>query len=96
MLAKDYEKGRLIEVNIIEPESPYEIIAKTCGCKNSNRKVTYAFVDAYHGLCKDKKDIILSEIQACERLKNFTLDQIDRSTIDSEISELKIMLDLLP
>ena len=32
----------------------------------------------------------------CERLKNFTLDQIDRSTIDSEISELKIMLDLLP
>lgn len=58
--------------------------------------MTYAFVDAYHGLCKDKKDIILSEIQACERLKNFTLDQIDRSIIDSEISELKIMLDLLP
>ena len=65
-------------MNVTTSEEPYEIIAKTCGCKERNRKVTYSFIDAYHGLCKDKKDIVLSEIQACERLINDTRDEIDK------------------
>ena len=82
-------------MNIINSEEPYEIVAKTCGCKEKNRKVTYSFVDSYHGICKDKKDIIMSEIQACERLRNYTRDEIDTNVIETEIAELKMTLDFL-
>ena len=83
-------------MNIADTEVDYDIVAKTCGCKDTTRKVTYSFVDSYHGLCKDKKDIVLSEIQACERLNNNTRDEIDKSVIETEIVELKMTLDLLP
>jgi len=85
-----------IDMNIINSEKPYEIVAKTCGCKNQNRKVTYSFVDTYHGLSKDKKDIIISEIEACERLRDYSRDEVDRDVIKTEIAELKMTLDLLP
>lgn len=29
-----------IEMNVTTSEEPYEILAKTCGCKERNRKVT--------------------------------------------------------
>jgi vacuolar-type H+-ATPase subunit D/Vma8 len=83
-------------VNIAHGEEDYDMVAKTCGCKDTKRKVTYSFVDSYHGLCKDKKDIVLSEIQACERLTNDTRDEIDKNVIETEIAELKMTLDLLP
>ena len=54
------------------------------------------FVDTYHGLCKDKKDLILSEIQACESIMNNTSDEVDKSVIETGLSELKMTLDLLP
>ena len=84
-----------IDMNIINSEEPYEIVAKTCGCKDQNRKVTYSFVDTYHGLSKDKKDIIISEIEACERLRDYSRDEVDRDVIKTEIAELKMTLDLL-
>jgi hypothetical protein len=83
-------------MNISSSEAPNEIIAKTCGCKEKTRKVTYSFVDTYHNLCKDKKDIIISEIQACERLRNYTRDELDMNAIEKEIAELRMTLDLLP
>jgi hypothetical protein len=83
-------------MNITNSEAPVEIIAKTCGCKKNNRKVTYSFVDTYHNLCKDKKDIIMSEIQACKTLKDYTRDELDMKAIETEISELRMTLDLLP
>ena len=82
-------------MNITDSESPYDIVAKTCGCKQNGRKVTYSFVDAYHDTCKDKKDIIMSEIQACERLKNYTRDESDKKAIETEIAELRLTLDLI-
>ncbi|MGA8080922.1 MAG: hypothetical protein WB988_03600 [Candidatus Nitrosopolaris sp.] len=42
----------------------------------------------------DKKDIIYTEIEACER-PEYTLDERDKTTVVSEIRELKIALDLL-
>jgi len=54
-------------MNIIEEENPFAIEAKTTGLKKS-RSVTYSLVDSYHSICIDKKDIILGQIQACERL----------------------------
>ncbi len=83
-------------MNVTESEEPYEIIAKTCGCKIKDKKVTYSFVDSYHGLSKDKKDIIISEIEACERLRNYTRDESDWKVIETEIAELKTTLGLLP
>jgi hypothetical protein len=82
-------------VNIAQPESDYDMVAKTCGCKDTKRKVTYSFVDSYHSLCSDKKDIILSEIQACERLLKYTRDENDKITVEKEVAELKLTLDLL-
>jgi hypothetical protein len=83
-------------MNIAYSEASSEMIAKTCGCIETGRKVTYSFVDTYHNLCKDKKDIIASEIQACETLRNYTRDEPDMKAIETEIAELKMTLDLLP
>jgi hypothetical protein len=82
-------------VNIAQTEADYDMVAKTCGCKDTKRKVTYSFVDSYHSLCSDKKDIILSEIQACERLLKYTRDENDKITVEKEVAELKLTLDLL-
>jgi hypothetical protein len=82
-------------MNIAQIEADYDMVAKTCGCKDSKRKVTYSFVDSSHSLCRDKKDIILSEIQACERLLKYTRDEYDKITVEKELEELKLTLDLL-
>jgi hypothetical protein len=83
-------------MNISETEAPIRVIAKTCGCRENNkRKVTYALVDSYHSLCLDKKDIIYAELEACEKLLKYTLEDDDKKTIESEIAELKMALDLL-
>ena len=82
-------------MNIALTEVDYDIVAKTCGCKDAKRKVTYSFVDSYHSLCKDKKDIILSEIQACEILLKYPRDENDTITVENEIAELRLALDLL-
>lgn len=82
-------------MNIAETESPYIIIAKTCGCTNRHRKVTYSFVDSYHSLCHDKRDIILSEIQACERLLKYAKGEEDKGAVEKEIDELRMILDFI-
>jgi hypothetical protein len=93
-------------MNIAETEAPLKVIAKTCKCKerehsnndnNKKRNVMYSFVDSFHSLCLDKKDIILSELEACERLLKYSniADKIDEETIKIEITELKMALDLM-
>ena len=82
-------------MNIAHGEENYDMVAKTCGCKNTKRKVTYTFVDSYHSLCRDKKDILISEIQACERLLKYTREENDKIILENEIAELKLALDLL-
>jgi hypothetical protein len=82
-------------VNIAYTETDYDMVAKTCGCKDRNRKVTYSFIDSFHSLCRDKKDIILSEMQACERLLKYTRDENEKITVEKEVAELKLALDLL-
>jgi hypothetical protein len=82
-------------MNITESETPYEITAKTCGSKGNRRKVIYSFVESFHNLSKDKKDIIISEIHACDRLKKYARDDLDREVIECEITDLKMALDLM-
>ena len=82
-------------MNVVYPqENP--ITARTCGCKEKNRqKVTYAFSEEFHSLCMDKKYIIQSEIEACERLVRYAINDSERSIIKKEINELKAALDLM-
>ena len=83
-------------MNIANMEEPLRIVAKTCGCKEKQKKVTYSFIDEFHGLCIDKKDIISAELEACERILKYAVDKIDEETIKKEIAELKMALDLMP
>ena len=82
-------------MNIANIEESLKVIAKTCGCKEKQKKVTYAFIDDTHGLCIDKKDIISAELEACERLLKYTAEKTDEQTIKKEIAELKMALDLM-
>jgi hypothetical protein len=83
-------------MNIAYAEAPLNVVAKTCSYKEKkSRKVTYSFIDAYHSLSLDKKDIILAELEACHRLSNYATDEADKNTIEEEISQLKTALDLM-
>ena len=82
-------------MNISVTEVPLKIIAKTYNCRR-NKKVTYSLTDTYHSLCLDKKDILSAELEACKRLSRNAIDESERTAIETEISELKMALDLLP
>jgi hypothetical protein len=83
-------------MNISVIETPLKIVAKMCRRKGrKNKKVTYLFIDTYHSLCLDKKDILSAELEACERLLKYAIDESERTAIEKEISELRIALDLL-
>lgn len=84
----------LIKLNITETEIPFIVEAKTCGC-NNKKSISYHFIEPAHSLCLDKREIILAQIQACERLLKYARDELDKTTIQKEISELKLSLDLM-
>jgi hypothetical protein len=80
-------------MNIIEDEGAL-IEARTCGDKN--KRVAYKFMDGFHSLCLDKKDIMLAEIGACEMLLRACHDEVEKNAVEKEIAELKMALDLMP
>ena len=82
-------------MNIIEKEIPYMVEAKTCGCKERGKSVSYHFIESSHSLCLDKGELILSQIQACERLLKYSKDEDETVLLKDEISKLKLALDLI-
>jgi hypothetical protein len=80
-------------MNIVEVDDAL-IEARTCGDKN--KRVAYKFMNAFHSLCLDKRDLLLAEIGACEMLLRACHDQADRAAVEKEIAELKMALDLMP
>jgi hypothetical protein len=82
------------QMNISSVETSLQVEAKTCGCKEKGRTISYSFIDSYHSLCIDKWDIIWNQIRACEKLVKYS-DDDDKRIIEHEIGELKTMLDLL-
>jgi hypothetical protein len=65
-------------------------------CSNpTSRKVVYAFSDTSDFLFLEKRDIILNQIQACEKLLKYAVDNPDRIAVEKEIDELRSALDLL-
>ena len=57
--------------------------------------IAYSLIYSYHGLCLDKKEITNSELEACKMLLKQSTDDTDRSTIEKEMAQLRIILDLL-
>ena len=81
-------------MNIAESENPFVIEAKTCGCKDK-RSITYSFTESSHSLCIDRRDIILAQIQACERLLKYLKDKTELAAVEKEIATLKLTQDLI-
>ncbi|MEO9319715.1 MAG: hypothetical protein ABI361_03480 [Nitrososphaera sp.] len=83
-------------MNLMESGSPL-IEATTCTSRErSQRKVAYRLTGDAHQLCMDKRDILRAEILACESLLRHCSEEWDREAVESEISLLKMSLDLLP
>lgn len=80
-------------MNIADSEVNNILVAKTCGCETSG-KVAYSFVDTYHALSVDRHDIMIAELEACERLLKYA-DESERQIIRKEMADLKLALDLM-
>jgi hypothetical protein len=80
-------------MNIGYSEVNHILDAKTCGCKTSGR-VAYSFVHTYHALSLDRKEILIAELEACERLLKYADEQEGR-IVNKEIADLKLALDLM-
>lgn len=81
-------------MNITETGTNLNKEAKLYGEKNS-KNVLYSFIEPQHSLCGDKREILSSQIQACERLSNYLTEEIDLKTINNEVSSLKMSLDFM-
>jgi hypothetical protein len=82
-------------MNIIESETPYLVEAKTCGCEKTKRSISYHFIESSHSLCLDKGELILAQIQACERLLKYAKDEGEINILKEETAKLRLALDLV-
>lgn len=80
-------------MNVAEKKNQFEMEAKTFNHKKKRNIIS--FVESYHILCLDKKEIILAQIQACERLLKYVTDENDMSILGKEVAELRLALDLM-
>ncbi|MDN5845439.1 MAG: hypothetical protein L0H53_04100 [Candidatus Nitrosocosmicus sp.] len=77
-------------MNISVSESQLICEAKICGCLD-NKRVVYGFFEPVHSLCIDKKQLILSQIQACRNLLKYTTDKLELRMVEKEIDELNAL-----
>ncbi|MGD9673301.1 MAG: hypothetical protein AB7U98_07470 [Candidatus Nitrosocosmicus sp.] len=82
-------------MNIIENEIPYLVEAKTSGCKERGKSVSYHFLESSHNLCLEKGELMLAQIQACERLLRYSKEEEERDVLKEEITKLRLALDLI-
>ena len=82
-------------MNIDFAETPSLVIAKLYGSKESRIRVTYSLLNETHGLCLDKKDLIVGQLEACEKLLMYSDENDNRIALEREIRELKMALDLM-
>ena len=69
--------------------------ARTCGCKERGRSVSYHFIESTHNLCLEKGELMLAQIQACERLLKYAKEAEEIDVLKEEISKLRLALDLV-
>ncbi len=81
-------------MNIAVTEQQILIEAKTSG-SYGKKSISYHVIESPHGLCLNKTEIISAQIQACEGLLKYAMDETDLSAIEKEILELRFALDLI-
>lgn len=81
-------------MNIIKNETPYLVEARTCGSKERGKSVSYHFIESSRSLCVDKVELMLGQIQACERLE-ISKDNGENVLLIDEISNLKLALEMI-
>jgi hypothetical protein len=80
-------------LNVIGSEIQTMVVeAKICGCSTKEKSISYSFAEPAHILCLEKRDIILAQIHACEKLLNDMKDEVADLVIKSEIVELTLVL----
>ncbi len=82
-------------MNIIENEIPYLVEARTCGCIEKGKSVSYHFIESSHSLCLNKGELMLGQIQACERLLKYSKDDTEALVLKDEMTKLRLALDLM-
>jgi len=82
-------------MNIIENEIPYLVEARTCGCNERGKSVSYHFIESSHALCMNKFELISGKIQACERLLKIAKEDGEIILLRDEISKLKLALEII-
>ena len=82
-------------MNIIENEIPYLVEARTCGCNERGKSVSYHFIESSHALCMNKFELISGQIQACERLLKLAKQDGEIALLRDEISKLKLALEII-
>jgi hypothetical protein len=82
-------------MNIIENEVPYLVEARTCGCPEKGKSVSYHFIESSHSLCLNKGELMLGQIQACERLLKYSKDDNEALALKDEMTKLRLALDLI-
>jgi hypothetical protein len=82
-------------MNIIENEMPYLVEARTCGCNERGKSVSYHFIESSHALCMDKIELISGQIQACERLLKLAKEDGEIALLRDEISKLKLAVEII-
>lgn len=71
------------------------MIAKTCKSNTTSGKVIYTLENPESIIYLGKKDILFNQLVACEKLIDYAKDNNDLEVIQTEINELKLMLDLV-
>ncbi len=71
------------------------MIAKTCKSNTTSGKVIYTLENSESIIYLGKKDILFNQLIACEKLIDYAKDNNDLEVIQTEINELKLMLDLV-
>jgi hypothetical protein len=69
------------------------MIAKTCKSNTTSGKVIYTLENPESIIYLGKKDILFNQLMACEKLIDYAKDNNDLELIQTEIDELKLMLD---
>ena len=80
-------------MNIIE--IPFIVDAKTMSDQKKNNKIYPIILVNRQSLCPDKDDIMLTQINAHQRLLDLSKDQTDVATIEKEIAKLKFAIELM-
>jgi len=71
------------------------MIAKTCKSNTTSGKVIYTLDNADSITYLGKRDILLNQLSACEKLIAYARDDNELELILTEINELKLILDLV-